>query len=231
MECRSDQAGRQVFPAAARGGARLPRAEWRHGLNAGIRQRYPQGPSIRRVRKWPQAVDLPTVVIVNMAGFALVAVALGLAMTAGRRTRWGRPGVRWLLAACLVIFGAELVNLYTLAPWGSFLFYLSVPFWAVAVIVEVRAWRREGRERADGEDAGGEGAPGRVPAGDRREAGGQAPDETWQEPGRRQPPGHEPPWQEPAPWQAGPQQRRPPPQRQPGPPRQPRPGGEPPWYR
>jgi hypothetical protein len=153
---------------------------------------------------------IPTdVFVLNWAGGAAVAVVLLLAVTAGRRARWGRPGVRWLLAACLAVFAVELVNLYEQPPWGSFLFIAALPFWIMAVVVEIRSWRRD--SRGGPARHGGRRRPGDSP----EAAWPPAPDEAW-------PPG-------PAPtWPYGPRETRPP---GPGEARPPGPGGVPDWYR
>jgi hypothetical protein len=78
-------------------------------------------------------------VIFNWSCLAVVTVVLVASLTVARRTRWGRPGSRWILAGCVAGEGAELFNLYTRADFGAYVFWLVGPFLIMAVVAGARS--------------------------------------------------------------------------------------------
>jgi hypothetical protein len=89
------------------------------------------------------------VVIFNWACWGLVAADLTLTLTVARHTRWGRPGMRWLVAGTLIGVSANLVNLYAHARWAPLLFILTVPFLIMGSVSAARSAGLPGRREAD----------------------------------------------------------------------------------
>lgn len=80
---------------------------------------------------WDDA-DVGAPMILAWSGLGALAVALGLSLTVARRTRFGWPWGTWALVMCLVLEGAQLVNLYVHHQhWTPFLFGI-VPLVALA---------------------------------------------------------------------------------------------------